>query len=183
MIGEYMSAESSVRKPSVVKTPDADYTGRILKTGFLIGALLTFLFFATNRLYMGWGFLIGASLSLFSFVTIAITVPFLMRPSAPRSTPALIGVLLFMKLPIYCAALYLAARLPGMAAFACMLGVCLIPTIITLKTMGAVLKKTLSAFQTDKPAHTQSGTATSAAQPVKAAPSLSLPTDLTPEQG
>lgn len=158
-----MSSESLHNMPSIQKTQDAALISRVLKTSFLLGALLTFLLFAANHLYLGWGFFIGATLSLFSFVTIAITIPFLLRPNAPRSVSALLVVVLFMKLPIYCVGLYLAARLPGMGALACMLGACLTPAVITLKTigktMGAKFRNTAPKFQTAKPAGAQSGPA------------------------
>lgn len=141
-----MSSKSLPETPSLPKTSDVIFTSRFIKTSFLLGALLTFLFLATNHLYAGLGFLIGALLSLFSFVTISLAVPFLLRPKAPRTMSTLLALVLMLKLPIYCVALYLATHLPWPSAFTCALGICLTPAVITLKTLGARLRKTGSGF-------------------------------------
>ena len=141
-----MTSKSLPETPSIHKTPNVPFTTRVIKTSFFVGALLTFLFFATNHLYAGWGFLIGALLSLFSFVTIAFAVPFLLRPKAPRTMSTLSALVLMMKMPIYCVALYLATHLPWPSAFTCASGICLTPAVITLKTLGAYLRRSGSNF-------------------------------------
>ena len=92
-----------------------------------------------------WGFLIGALLSLFSFATLAMAVPFLMWPGAPSHMSALLQVTLIMKLPIYCVGLYLACNLPGVTPAASVFGICLVPGVITLRTLSGMVKSAIRA--------------------------------------
>ncbi len=95
--------------------------------------------------HRGWaaGFLIGSALSLFSLFSLTIVVPMLMRPGAPRFAGSLLGLTLFMKLPLYFAGLYAVTHIPGISAAWAAFGIGLTPTIITLKTVGRMIPKSL----------------------------------------
>lgn len=115
---------------------------------FIWGALLL-------ARHPGWalGFAIGALCSLFSLFTLGLVVPMLLRPGVGPKMRALLGVTLFMKLPLYCAGLYLATRGPMAQAMGATLGIALVPVVITLKTLGGALVQS-QRFRVPTPAVT-----------------------------
>lgn len=125
--------------PVAQKTQDSAICIRSVKTSFVLGFAVLLLCLASHHYNWAWGFLIGGCLSLFSLVTLMLSVPFLTWSGAPRHMSALLVVALLMKLPIFCLALYMATRLPGVSAFACFFGICLAPAVITLKAVNTLL--------------------------------------------
>ena len=91
----------------------------------------------------GWAasYLWGAMISLFSIVSLVGVVPRLLHPSAPQVATFLLSLLLFMKLPFYALALYLAIHTPGFSAIALMLGAVLIPMLLASDTLYSIRKE------------------------------------------
>lgn len=111
------------------------FTLHTLKTSAKVGLIATALLFFTGA---GWGlgFLIGGLLSLLSLYSLVVIVPILFRPGAPAYAKGLLSLTLFMKLPFYMMALYLATHLLKTQPMALGLGVLLVPLVITLRAVG-----------------------------------------------
>lgn len=120
-------------------TEQSNLHRRSLKTSALAFPVLTLAFFAAGKNDWGLGFLLGSGLSLFSMVTLMLAVPFLMRPGMPRHMTALLQMTLFMKLPIFMVGLYVVSRISVGAAGASVAGISLVPTVITLLTIGDII--------------------------------------------
>ena len=120
---------------------DLNLAVRALKTGTWTLALTTFALFETSRTTWGAGFLLGGAMSLFSLLSLAVVIPMLFQPGMPRYMTALLGVTLLMKLPLYCGALYLAATCRFISPAAAFAGLLIVPTVITLKTIGGVIAR------------------------------------------
>ena len=118
-------------------------TLRTLRTGAAGTLVVTATVAASGHSGAAIGFLIGAVLSLFSLFSLTFLVPLLLRPEAPKFAGSLLGVTLFMKLPLYFAGLYAATHIPGVSAVWTACGIALAPMIITLKTIGGILPKPL----------------------------------------
>lgn len=88
------------------------------------------------------GFLGGAALSLFSLFSLRLCVRWMFRPGASQSVRALLGLVLFFKLPIYAVGLYYATRLTGCTpggVLATAAGAGLMPAVIVMRTLGDMM--------------------------------------------
>jgi len=140
------SSPGDVRPASVVPgKPDFTTCFQTLKTSVLIGTLGFVLLYGTGHTNWAWGLLIGTLLSIFSFVTLAMAIPFLLWPGAPGHMVALLQVTLILKMPIFCIGLYLACNLPGVYPGASVFGICLVPGAITLRTVGGIIADAVRA--------------------------------------
>lgn len=153
LTGSKNSASKGAQEPhsdmvaKVPGKPDFALCIRTLTVSTLIAFASVLLLCVVGRTNWAWGFLIGALLSVFSFATLAMAVPFLMWPGAPSHMSALLQVTLIMKLPIYCVGLYLACNLPGVTPAASVFGICLVPGVITLRTLSGMVKAAIRAKQ------------------------------------
>ena len=136
---ETQSESTAASTPTTQETQDRTICFRSVKTSLWLGLLVFVLCYGNHHYHWAWGFLIGAVLSLFSMISLMVAVPFLTWSGAPRHMSALMIVVLFMKLPIFCIGLYLATHLPGISAFACCAGICLTPMAITLKAISNLI--------------------------------------------
>lgn len=101
-----------------------------LKYAGILAVLVTVLFFTIGQTVWAKGFLIGSLLSLFSMSSLMFLIPFLFVPGN-RAAKGLLSATLFMKLPIYGALLYLAVIYLRTASFALVLGIALVPAVLT----------------------------------------------------
>lgn len=76
-------------------------------------------------------------ISLFSLVSLAVLVPRLLHPSAPKAASFLLSLLLFLKLPFYAFALYIATRMPGFSPVALLAGAVLIPMLFAADALAS----------------------------------------------
>jgi hypothetical protein len=106
-------------------------TRRSLISGAWATALLTGVLFFAGRPTWAVGFLIGSLLSLFSMISLTVIVPILFRPGAGAGTKGVLGLTLFMKLPIFGAVLYLVANGKFAEPMAVGAGIALIPAVLT----------------------------------------------------
>jgi hypothetical protein len=108
---------------------------KITRLALISGAwatgLLTAALFYAGRPTWAVGFLIGSLLSLFSMVSLTIIVPILFRPSASAGAKGLLGMSLFMKLPIFGAVFYLISKTNIAEPMAIGAGIALIPAVLT----------------------------------------------------
>ena len=112
---------------------------RALKSAAWCAAALDLLFFASGQPAWGRGFLIGALVSLFSLVSLIVIVPILIRPHASPRVKGLLSATLFMKLPFYAIALWLASPRHGVEPMGAGLGIALVPLVLTFRTAAALL--------------------------------------------
>ena len=122
---------------------------RTLKTGSWLAALIVLTLAWTGHRAAAWGFGLGALLSLFSLLSLTVIVPTLFHPNASRHVKQVLSITLYMKLPVYCMALYLIARLPGLGPALSVAGIALSPAVITLKTLGGMIARSPAERRTD----------------------------------
>jgi MFS family permease len=120
--------------------PEVPLTQRALKSGAWVTLYSTLVLLCTGHPGWAWGFLIGALLSLFSLFSLIVVVPKLFRLDSPRRVQRLLSIVLVLKLPLYAAFLYLAVSVRGVSLAGVGVGVVLVPMIITLKTIGGLLR-------------------------------------------
>ncbi|HZO88088.1 MAG TPA: hypothetical protein VFB38_07075 [Chthonomonadaceae bacterium] len=128
---------------------------RALKTSAWVTLLTTLALLGAGKNDWAWGFLTGAVLSLFSLFSLTVVVPMLLRPGASRAAQALLGLTLFMKLPIYMIGLYLIANVPAIKAAGAGFGIALLPVVITLKAIGSALAEAFPAQPKQAPSEAE----------------------------
>lgn len=118
---------------------------RALKTSAWVAVFTTLLLIRAAHTDWAWGFSIGAFVSLFSLVSLTIVIPMLFQPGASSHVRGLLGLTLFMKLPVYAGCLYLATSVRGVAPMAVGIGLALSPIVITARTIGIWLTAPIRA--------------------------------------
>ena len=80
----------------------------------------------------GWaiGMAAGSAISLFSLLSVGILIPIVMMPNAPGASQFLLGLVLFLKLPIYAILLWAVSLIPGVDMRSTVPGVILAPTLV-----------------------------------------------------
>lgn len=112
----------SNRQPGLIR--------RTMRKGLLCTFVITVLCVSGGQSGWGMSYLWGALISLFSLISLAGLVPRLLHPSAPQSATFLLSLLLFLKLPLYALALYVATRMPGFSPVSLIAGAILIPMLL-----------------------------------------------------
>ncbi len=101
-----------------------------IQYGAVLAVIGTVLFFTIGQPDWAKGFLIGSLLSLLSMSSLMFLVPFLFVPGN-KAAKGLLSVTLFMKLPIYGLLVYLAVLFSKTGWFAMVLGITVVPTVLT----------------------------------------------------
>lgn len=104
-----------------------------LKVSLLFSVLIPLGLYYSGYSKLAFGFVFGAILSVFSFISLAIVVPFLFRPGSSPAVKGLLGITLYMKLPLYMVILYFGTRLPGVSPGMMAVGIGLVPAVISVK--------------------------------------------------
>ncbi len=118
---------------------DKPLTTRTIKASLLLAPVIFFLFGAFGHKNWAWGFALGASLSLFSFITLKIVVPMLFMPGSPPYVKAILGLTLWMKMPVICVILYIGTHVPSITPGAMVPGIAFIPGVIVLRAIGDMM--------------------------------------------
>lgn len=160
-----------------MKRKTEDINLRTLQTGTGLAVVIVLLLAQSGFRSAAWGFALGAFLSLFSLLSLTVIVPFLFRPNAPRHVKGLLSISLLMKLPLYCGALYLISRLPGLGPMASVAGIGLSPAVITLKTVGQMIARPAAVRRAIPPVEAVV-TSQTPARPIRP-----CPTELAAERG
>ncbi|HXG24080.1 MAG TPA: hypothetical protein VNJ09_05945 [Chthonomonadales bacterium] len=115
--------------------PDEKLPHRTLRTAFWLAALFTLVFGLRGQTAITFGLAIGAAIGLSSLWSLLFVVPRLFVPGkvAPRFW---LGVLAFIKLPIYAVILYFAMSTPYINPGAVFAGVSVVPVVLVLKVLG-----------------------------------------------
>lgn len=84
---------------------------------------------------------IGAALSVFSLCSLTIFVPMLIQPGARPAIKGVLAVTLYMKLPIFCGALYYMTCVAASGAGASVFGIALAPMVITGRAILGMVRR------------------------------------------
>ena len=126
-------------------------TIRSLKTSILVLLITTSGLFWAGHGDWAKGFMIGALCSLFSMFSLMVIIPFLFQPGASPEVKGLLGMTLFMKLPLYAVALYVVTSVRGFEPMGAGLGMVLVPAIITSHTVvGRLIERFRARFRPAK---------------------------------
>jgi hypothetical protein len=106
-----------------------------------VAAVTTYALCALHHKSWALCYATGGFLSLFSLFSLTIVVPMLVRPSASPAVKWVLGLTLFMKLPIYMFALYLMTQLAASGAMAAVFGIALAPMVITFNTVVGMVRR------------------------------------------
>lgn len=116
-------------------------TSKSLKSSFWVMLVATICLHGVGKSSWGWGFLIGSAISLFSLLSLQILIPMLVNADAPRNASTRIGLVLWMKLPVYGGGLYLGTHLAGVSPAAMAIGIGLAPAVITSRAVCSLFAK------------------------------------------
>jgi hypothetical protein len=114
---------------------------RSLRDCIPVAAVITYALCAIHHKPWALCYATGALLSLFSLFSLTIVVPMLVRPGANPAVKWLLGLTLFMKLPIYMFALYMMTLIAASGAVAAVFGIALAPMVITFKAIVGMVRK------------------------------------------
>jgi hypothetical protein len=123
----------------------------ILKRSAFVGLCVTLILFSLGGAGVAWGFLIGAGMSLFSLVTLMIAVPNLLHPGASRRAQRRLGLLLFLKLPLYMVGLYIVTRARGVQPMGAVFGIALVPALAFWQTVMGLLPEARATKKMNHP--------------------------------
>jgi len=115
--------------------PDERLPQRTLKTTFWVGAFFMLIFGLRGEMPVVFGLAIGTSIGLLSLWSLIFAVPRLFVPgsAAPKF---LLGMVAFLKLPLYAAILSFAMTSRFVNPFAVFVGAALVPVVLVLKVVG-----------------------------------------------
>lgn len=117
-------------------------TVRSLKASFLFFTLVSLGLYLAGRPAGAWSFAIGSFLSLFSLTSLMAAIPLLARPtSSPGMVKGVLALLLYLKLPLFSAGLYVGTRLPGCDQILLGVGVALVPLVLTVQAVCDALRE------------------------------------------
>lgn len=123
------------------KKQDTNTVSSSLTYGLVLSVVTAVILARTGHVGWAWGFSVGAALSLISLFSLGILLPMLMMPQAPRASQFLLSLVLFMKLPLYAAALYWITRMPGVDARSAFPGILMAPLAITGSAVGSLVRQ------------------------------------------
>jgi hypothetical protein len=115
--------------------PDEKLPHRTLRTAFWLAALFTLVFGLRGETAITFGLALGAAIGLSSLWTLIVVVPKLFAPGKPAPRFWL-GVVTFLKLPVYALILYFAMSTPHISPGAVFAGVSAVPVVLVLKVLG-----------------------------------------------
>ncbi len=117
---------------------------RTLKASLFLAPVIVYLFLTFGHKSWAWGFLLGAGLSLFSFLTLKVVVPMLFQPGAPTYVKGILGLTLWMKMPIICVVLYVGTNVPAICPGAMVPGIAFMPGVIVLRAIVDMISESVS---------------------------------------
>ena len=91
------------------------------------------------------GLAAGSAISLFSLLSLGILVPIVMMPNAPGASQFLLGLILFLKLPIYTILLWGVSNIRGVDMRSTVPGVILAPCLVGAQAVLQVLMEPIKA--------------------------------------
>lgn len=131
-------------KPGDEKNDD-NLDSRSLKTGLLITLTAVLYLAAAHQTAWAMGFACGSALSLFSLFSLKALIRMLFRAGGMPFKGFFLLLALFIKLPAYCIILDFALNTKGISQGAVVVGICLMPAVITLKTIVSALTTEVQA--------------------------------------
>jgi hypothetical protein len=117
---------------------------RTLRTTFWVAALFALVFGLRGDIPIAFGLSIGAGIALMSLWTLIFAVPRLFAPGAV-APQMLLGMLTFIKLPLYAVILSFAMTSRFVSPFAVFVGAALVPLVLVLKVVGQQLAQNPNA--------------------------------------
>ncbi len=115
-----------------------------MRTGLLTTLVITVFLLSGGHSGLGISYLWGAMISLFSLVSLTVLVPRLLHPNAPQAATFMLSLLLFLKLPFYAIALYLATHTQGFSVALLITGAVLIPLVLAVEALRTEAKPAIA---------------------------------------
>ncbi len=118
---------------------------RALRTSIVLTVITSLLLSGTPHKDVLTGFGIGAALSIFSLLSLILLVPMQLRPRTTQGA-RIIGILMLAaKLPVYGFGVWLAVGTLKGSPIALVMGIALVPAVITLQTLGALINPNVNS--------------------------------------
>jgi hypothetical protein len=125
------------------ETGEPDLLKGSINSGIWLSVLIAIVLAKTGHSGWCWGYSVGAGISMLSLFGLAVMVPMVSFPGAPRATQFLLSLALFLKLPFYLIVLDITINKPGVEAASIFAGVLMAPAAITGKTIKNLILVTL----------------------------------------